>query len=1144
MKRHLLVVVALATLLAAQDSSARMSMRPLAPPPTAAPLGLTASDGTGLLLRRLDAKVVVRGPLAFTELTLAFYNPQNRQREGRFSIALPDGALVTRFAMKLASGWMEAEIVEREKARHVYEDYLHRRQDPALLEHSAGNSFSARVFPIFGRSVKQLKISYSQRLDAARPYRLRLRGLPRVDRLRVEGIVFQRDGKRSRKVLARSRVKPSVDFELPSSTLAGLRNGRLAVARVQPVIETRPAPLGSSLLVLVDSSASRALGFDAQIDATLALLRSLATSQPQGTTTTRLEVAAFDQETATIYRGELADMADKGSRAAQAIRAALRKRRALGASSLASAVAYVARRRPSRVLLVGDGVVTAGVEVADLRSRLGRLASTTRRMDVLAVGGIRDRALLRKLVAGALPDAGVVLDAERASAAQAARALRQRVATDLRLSVPGARFVWPRRVAALAAGEPLVVHAELATAASRTLKVVVRGKSTSQRLVVPLAAAPQALVSHALVRARVASLEQAPAGERAQDAVKRREALVKLSLAERVLCQHTALLVLESEWDYKRYGLSRDKAPGVLVLGRGGVVERRGVARHVLKVKVKAKVARVQVRARVRARRRAPGVSRERSGARVRVRLAKRAVGPDRDHDGIPDAVDKCPNEPETFNGLQDDDGCPDRGRVVVHMGRIEILDKIYFASGSSAIKTVSTPILDAVAATLKGNPRINLIEIQGHTDSRGSARANLRMSWARARAVRRYLIGKGVAGSRLKARGYGETRPVDGGQSAEAHSRNRRVEFVILARDNKPLRQQRLTRAQIRRMARAAAAERRRREVAERLARAQARRERERQKRFLDLWHASKSNAPAQQLADALVWRDTAPGNTLALVALGRAAQRAGKHALAARAYGSLIDLYASRADMRRFAGGLLAQLVDSDSEHTHRALRALSIDTLQRAVAQRPDHQSAHHQLTWALVRAGRLDAALAAAERGLRQRYRRTRPQAIRVLRADAAQVASLIASRDPKRTNALQRRLVAHGASISRTASTRFVLTWETDANDVDLHVRDAAGGHAYYHHRQLPSGGELRADVTNGYGPEEFAVSGVARQGALPYALSAHYYRRGPMGYGMGSLRIIHFDGANVRVQERPFVALRDGETVQLGSYGARTRRVP
>jgi OOP family OmpA-OmpF porin len=156
---------------------------------------------------------------------------------------------------------------------------------------------------------------------------------------------------------------------------------------------------------------------------------------------------------------------------------------------------------------------------------------------------------------------------------------------------------------------------------------------------------------------------------------------------------------------------------------------------------------------------------------------------PDNDKDRIPDKDDKCPNEPETYNGFEDEDGCPDRGRVVVTDTSIEILDVIYFEYDKAIIKSVSYPILDAVAATLQGNPSIQLIEIQGHTDERGDDAYNLDLSDRRAKAVQKYLTDKGVDEKRLTAQGYGETQPLDRRHNEAAWAKNRRVAFLILKR-------------------------------------------------------------------------------------------------------------------------------------------------------------------------------------------------------------------------------------------------------------------------------------------------------------------------------------------------------------------------
>jgi outer membrane protein OmpA-like peptidoglycan-associated protein len=164
---------------------------------------------------------------------------------------------------------------------------------------------------------------------------------------------------------------------------------------------------------------------------------------------------------------------------------------------------------------------------------------------------------------------------------------------------------------------------------------------------------------------------------------------------------------------------------------------------------------------------------------------------PDNDKDRIVDKDDKCPRvdgekqeeTAEVYNGTDDDDGCPDRGRVVVTSTNIEILDKIYFEYNKDIIKKESYPILDAIVATLQGNPDITLVEIQGHTDERGSDAYNLDLSDRRAASVKNYLIKGGVEAARLQSQGYGERMPLERKSNEAAWAKNRRVEFVILKR-------------------------------------------------------------------------------------------------------------------------------------------------------------------------------------------------------------------------------------------------------------------------------------------------------------------------------------------------------------------------
>jgi outer membrane protein OmpA-like peptidoglycan-associated protein len=118
---------------------------------------------------------------------------------------------------------------------------------------------------------------------------------------------------------------------------------------------------------------------------------------------------------------------------------------------------------------------------------------------------------------------------------------------------------------------------------------------------------------------------------------------------------------------------------------------------------------------------------------------------------------------------------------------RIDLSDKIYFDFDSAEILSESFGLLDAVARELTAHPEILLVRIEGHTDSRGDADYNQKLSESRAGAVKAYLVKAGVAADRLTSVGFGETKPVDPAENDEAWDKNRRVEFLIEKRADPP---------------------------------------------------------------------------------------------------------------------------------------------------------------------------------------------------------------------------------------------------------------------------------------------------------------------------------------------------------------------
>ncbi len=153
----------------------------------------------------------------------------------------------------------------------------------------------------------------------------------------------------------------------------------------------------------------------------------------------------------------------------------------------------------------------------------------------------------------------------------------------------------------------------------------------------------------------------------------------------------------------------------------------------------------------------------------------------DTDGDGILDPEDACVQEPETVNGFEDSDGCPDElpEEVQRFSGTIE---GILFETSKAVIRPQSRPVLDAAAELLAKYPDLRL-EISGHTDSRGPYELNVSLSQERADAVRDYLVGKGIAAERLQTRGAGPDEPIDSNATKDGRARNRRIEFSILSR-------------------------------------------------------------------------------------------------------------------------------------------------------------------------------------------------------------------------------------------------------------------------------------------------------------------------------------------------------------------------
>lgn len=190
-----------------------------------------------------------------------------------------------------------------------------------------------------------------------------------------------------------------------------------------------------------------------------------------------------------------------------------------------------------------------------------------------------------------------------------------------------------------------------------------------------------------------------------------------------------------------------------------------------------------------------------------RIMILRRGYG-DKDKDGVPDNIDKCPTEPgpkelggcpdrdgdgiidkedacPDVKGVKSDDpkknGCPKVVLVEVTKTEIKILQTIFFKFGSATIDKRSFPVLDQVAEVLNSR-KSTRVRVEGHTDNVGNKNNNLRLSKRRAASVKAYLIKNGVAQDRLESEGYGMLKPLVPNTNAKNRATNRRVQFNILA--------------------------------------------------------------------------------------------------------------------------------------------------------------------------------------------------------------------------------------------------------------------------------------------------------------------------------------------------------------------------
>ena len=962
----------------------------------APPITFADPDGQELILEDLSVRTAIHGMLSLTELELRFRNPQNRRIEGRFTCTLPPNAAISRFAKEVNGHLMEGEVVERLRANQVYEQFLHQMRDPALLEQDQGNRFSARIFPIEANAPVRLVLSYTTLLPAkngVRTYTLPLRGMTKVNKLTFRAFVTPIPGESQTGKLTTSTAEvtsfeerdwtPDRDIVLTSrddrTDPLVLRAGDFYVAALRPQVAAGRAASTGKWLFYVDTSASGAESADHRVRA----LESLFAALPAGD---RVQVVAFDNEVVPLADGTAADLSRTlGDR--------LRTRLYLGGTDLAAMLRDLAsrvERDPSlTAVVVSDFVATLGnTSPNDIRSIV---IPANARVHAVLLGSREDAPTAKAITARRGRIVRVPFTESLASlAVAAAEELRRPLGVSVDIADPNADWVHPQRVDDVSLGDEVLVLGKVKAGQEPAFG----GRGTRLD-----AATFGPLLEREAYRAYLEHLAEREANEK-DEGVRRALAneQVRVSVEQRVVIPRTTMLVLESEWDYQRFGLDRRALAAILTIEAGGIgrLDRKREIpppRPVVTMPVMAPSVPM------------PENAKQRDAAPRPQSITVTAEAP---------AVDFAAAEAAPAGAIAD---------------AVQEAAAVGTTAAAPLVQAAPLPPAESVAPPVRiAQPQPAPPPPPPMERRRGESAPKSDSSWTRV------------------------TKP----------SAARIAELEAALRKNAKDR-----------------------ELYNQLSEALA----------------ANGNWPALRKV-ALQWQPYDPENPQVYEVLGLAASSLGNETEAARAFASLIEIAPAKTELLQRAGLLLLG-----------ARRAKLAETpLRKALEVRPDRANGYRHLALMLWRDGRPAEAAAVLESATRQSFPGWYGNVQRVIREELGYVYRAWLAKDPSRRAEIEDRAREYAVDLERRDALRVTLAWETDANDVDLHVVDPANEEAYYAHRDTKSGLTLYEDITQGLGPEVIRTSKVVNG---TYHVGVRYFAAGPMGISRGLVIVMREDDVEI-----------------------------
>ncbi len=570
---------------------------------------LIADGGFGGVLKveEQTVKVVLNNGIAVTEVTQVFRNTENRQVEALYTFPVPKGASVANFSMWIDGKEMVGEVLEKQRAREIYESYKRTRRDPGLLEQTDYKTFEMRIFPIGPGAQQKVLITYYQELDFDHDWATYVYPLATASRADLDA---RTEGKFAITFEVKSEV-PIVQLESPS------HGEEFVVAKHtdsyhQASLETREGDLNKDVVLAyqvsrphtgIDVIASR----DAQDDGYLCLTltagqeleklesgmdyvfildisgsmaydgkmklsrESIGSFINELGKEDRLEVITFNVTPLTLF-GQLQPVTEESQ--AEAARF-LASQQARGGTVLNPAITtayrYAQPDRPLNVVVLSDGM-TEQREQAELLGLI-RARPANARVFTIGVGNEVNRPLLSQLAddAGGLAAFISRNDNFERQAKAFRRKLMRPAANDLEITFHGGDIydIQPRELPNLYHGAPVRLFARYRGdgLVKVQVKADVNGSPLDQTVQVELPKADQGnpQIERMWAWHKVQGLLREADRNGSRESVVSQ--VVELGEEYSIVTEHTSFIVLENDAEYARWKIDRRN---VLRLARDG----------------------------------------------------------------------------------------------------------------------------------------------------------------------------------------------------------------------------------------------------------------------------------------------------------------------------------------------------------------------------------------------------------------------------------------------------------------------------------------------------------------------------------------------------------------------------------------------